>query len=65
MTSYNLGKLGIAESRWTGQGQTITKDGQLILYFGHESQNMYGVAINILKRHQFKTDSLGQISIKA
>ncbi len=31
MTSYNLGILGIAECRWTGQGQTITKDGHLIL----------------------------------
>ena len=51
MTSYNLGILGIAECRWTGQGQTITKDGHLILYSGHESQHMYGVAIIIQKRH--------------
>ena len=25
ITSFNLGILGIAECRWTGQGQTITK----------------------------------------
>jgi hypothetical protein len=51
MTSYNIGILGIAECRWTGQGQTTTKDGHLILYSGHESQHMYGVAIIIQKRH--------------
>ncbi len=43
MTSYNLGILGIVECRWIGQVQTITKDGHLILYSGHESQHMYGV----------------------
>ena len=51
MTSYNLGILEIAECRWTGQGQTIPKDGYLILYSGHESQHMYGIAIIIKKRH--------------
>ena len=51
MTSYNIGILGIAECRWTVQGQTITKDGHIILYSGHVSQHMYNVAIIIQKRH--------------
>ena len=51
MTSYNKEILGIEECRWTGQGQTITKDGHLILYSGHESQHRYCVAIIIQKRH--------------
>ena len=36
MTSYNVEILGIAECRWTGQGQTITKEGHLILNFCHD-----------------------------
>ena len=39
MTSYNIEILGIEECRWTGQGQTINKDGQLKLYSGYEKQH--------------------------
>ena len=51
MTSYNTTIiLGISECRWTGQGQTITKDGHLILYSGHESQHTYGITLFYSKK---------------
>lgn len=49
MKKYRLDILGVSECRWTGAGRKTMNDGTVILYSGHESKHIHGVAIVISK----------------
>ena len=37
--AYNIGILGLCETRWTESGQTMLNTGDTVLYSGHEGEN--------------------------
>ncbi|KAL9953192.1 hypothetical protein ACROYT_G040569 [Oculina patagonica] len=49
MRRYRLDILGISECRWTGSGRRVNSDGAVIMYSGHDSQHIRGVAIIVSK----------------
>ena len=51
MTRYRLDILGVSESRWIGSGRQVTQNGSVILYSGHESKHVNGVAFIFAKEN--------------
>ena len=51
MTRYRLDILGVSESRWIGSGRQVTQNGSVILYSGHESKHVNGVALIVAKEN--------------
>ncbi|VDP49443.1 unnamed protein product [Schistosoma margrebowiei] len=55
MRRYNLEVLGISETHWTQVGQQRLTSGELLLYSGHEEENVphtQGVALMLSKQAQ-------------